>query len=244
VSQFTAKQLQEQLHTIPKKIKVIHEGVVVSARMQECTNEQIGKTLDRYGLQAKKYILFVGSVQPRKNLVALIEAFSHFVSDSARDTADLKLVIAGGIGWMAEEVLQAPGKNGVQEKVVFTGRVSDSDLRELYSGAALYVQPSITEGFGLPVLEAMANSVPVISSDGGALPEVMGKAGLLVQLNNQSSNTNNQNMDIFVRDLAEAMKRVICDKKLQKKMIAMGLDRVKEFSWEKAARATLEQLAG
>jgi len=172
-----------------------------------------------------KYILFVGTVQPRKNLVALIDAFSR--------TKIEKLIIAGGIGWMAQEVLRAPSRFGVQEKVIFTGRVSDLELEKLYNGALMYVQPSITEGFGLPVLEAMQMGVPVISSDGGALSEVVGKAGTIIKLG-----------DGFVERLARAMERVVSDKKLQNNSISMGYERVKEFTWEKTARETLSTLVG
>ena len=189
-----------------------------------------------------KYILFVGSVQPRKNLVTLIEAFSHFASGYVGDTVPLKLVIAGGIGWEAEEILQAPSKFGVQEKVVFTGRVSDLELHKLYLGASMYVQPSITEGFGLPVLEAMNHGVPVITSDGGALSEIVGQAGMIVNLKSQM--TNSQMGEQFVSRLARAMGRVANDQRLRKRLIAMGYERVKEFSWDKAAKATLEVIVG
>jgi glycosyltransferase involved in cell wall biosynthesis len=233
VSKFTAKQLVEQLHTSPKKIKVIHEGVVAST---QCHSNTV--SLQKYGLEYKKYVLFVGSVQPRKNLVALVEAFSLIAHElpGLPAQAGTKLVIAGGIGWMAEEVLNAPSRYNVQEKVVFTGRVSDSELRELYLGATAYVQPSITEGFGLPVLEAMSHGVPVISSDGGALPEVVGEAGIVVPINYKEP--------FFVKNLAGVMKRVIKDKRLQKKLISMGYERIKEFSWEKAAKVTLAVLVG
>lgn len=172
-----------------------------------------------------KYILFVGTIQPRKNLVALIEAFAKSGLE--------KLVIAGGVGWGADEILRAPGEFGVQEKVIFTGRVTDSELQELYEGASLYVQPSITEGFGLPVLEAMKSGVVVVSSDGGALKEIVGAAGVIVKLKGD-----------FVSELAKAMKRVIGDKKLQERLIAIGYERVKMFTWDIAAKQTLAVLTG
>ena len=247
VSQFTANQLIEQLHTNKNKIKVIHEGTTSSraesrdpSTMASLGARQVGMTMKRYGLQSKKYILFVGSIQPRKNLVALIEAFSLV----AKDLPDLKLVIAGGVGWLAEEVLRAPSRFGVQEKVVFSGRVSDLELKALYLGALIYVQPSITEGFGLPVLEAMASGVPVISSDGGALKEVVGSAGLVVQLNNQVPNSNNQKNEEFPKRLAEAMKQLAKDKIRQKILVAMGYERSKEWSWDRTAKETLKVIAG
>ncbi|MFH2085168.1 MAG: glycosyltransferase family 1 protein, partial [bacterium] len=240
VSKFTAKQLEKELHTSSKKIKVIYEGVDLDDRRQKLDSSE---TLKKYGLLEKRYILFVGSLQPRKNLVTLVEAFSHFASIYVRDTvSDYKLVLAGGVGWMAEEILSAPTRFGVQDKVVFTGRVSEQDLQSLYRGAALYVQPSIMEGFGLPILEAMSAGVPVISSDGGALPEVVGEAGIIVNLKSQM--TNSQIEGQCVDRLARAMKRVASDKKLREKLINMGYKKVKEFGWEKAARQTLSILVG
>jgi len=231
VSKFTKNQLVKSTQIGKNKIKVIYEGVATHTPGVKGSHTPGVLTGSVWG----KYVLFVGTVQPRKNLVALIEAFSHFASGYVRDTVPIKLVIAGGIGWMAEEILKAPSKFGVQEKVVFTGRVSDPELRRLYLGALMYVQPSITEGFGLPVLEAMAGGVPVITSDGGALPEVVGKAGLIVQLYKDRN---------FVKRLAEEMKRVINDPKLRKSLISMGYKRVKEFGWDRAAKETLEVIAG
>lgn len=227
VSDFTRSQLIKELHTDKKKIKVIYEGVDERAQCHSVT------------VQRQKYILFVGTVQPRKNLAALVEAFSIF----AKQFPDYKLVIAGGIGWVAEDVLQAPGRYGVQEKVIFTGRISDSGLREFYGNAALYVQPSITEGFGLPILEAMNSGIPVISSDGGALPEVVGEGGVIVKISNHKFSNSPIGATFPVR-LARAMERVISDKKLKKRLIAMGHERVKVFSWQKAALETFKVIVG
>src|SRR3989339_1618693 len=105
VSKFTAKQLIKELHTSAKKIKIVHEGVGQSMQYRVSSIEYRQKLYTLYGIQNTKYLLFVGSIQPRKNLVSLIEAFSHFASGSARDTvSDYKLVIAGGVGWMADGV--------------------------------------------------------------------------------------------------------------------------------------------
>ena len=225
VSRFTKEQLVKELQTNPKRIKVIQEGV-----LQHLTT--IGKldqknTLARYTIGEQPYILFVGTIQPRKNIPALVEAFAMF----SAHYPDYKLVIAGSIGWMAGPVFQAPGRYGVQEKVVFTGRVSDLALSSLYQGAFLYVQPSITEGFGLPVLEAMGRGVPVISSDGGALPETVDKAGIIVQ----------QGLG-FAQRLAEALLRVAGEPKLYAQLIVAGRKRVTALSWAKAARETLAVL--
>ncbi len=174
-----------------------------------------------------KNILFVGTIQPRKNLVALIQAFS-LVAGKLRD---YRLVIVGAAGWETEEIFSAPARFGIQEKVEFRGRVSESALQELYLGASLYVQPSLTEGFGLPVLEAMEVGVPVIVSDGGALVEVVGDGGVVVGLGAN-----------FVTNLASAMERVLTDQKLRNRLITTGYKRVKFLTWDRAAKSTLKLL--
>jgi glycosyltransferase involved in cell wall biosynthesis len=233
VSQFTTDQLKKELHTNPKNIKVIHEGVELHSRSVGTLHS--GSVLSRYGLMAKKYILFVGTIQPRKNLVALIEAFAQFVvsNPDLPAQAGYKLVIAGGRGWMSESVFRAPHQYHIQEKVIFTGRVDDETLHALYMSAALYVQPSLTEGFGLPLLEAMHAGVPVITSDGGALREVVGEAGYIVTLSDLAS---------FSARLATAMKTVLKNSKISDSLVVHGKKRVGQLDWQKAAKETLQYL--
>lgn len=214
VSKFTRDQLVKELHISAKKIKVIHEGVE-------------SKVTKGNKIDLKRYILFVGTVQPRKNLVSLIEAFALVV----KEIPDLMLVIAGGIGWMAEDVLRAPSRLNIQDKVIFTGRVSEETLSGLYGSCLVYVQPSWTEGFGLPVLEAMESGAPVISSSGGALPEVVGDDGIVVQLNKD-----------FVANLAKQITGLVINKKARASYIAKGKKRVRVFTWAKAAKSTLKLL--
>ncbi len=239
VSQFTANQLEKELHTSAKKIKVIQEGVIGNSAIQRIGDSARQKILDKYGIINKKYLLFVGSIQPRKNLVALIEAFAKVsnLDISGRDSP-YKLVIAGGVGWMADDILRAPSRLGIQDKVVFTGRISENTKAALYQGAAIYIQPSVTEGFGLPVLEAFEHQVPVISSDGGALSEVVGDGGLIVNLEPNSK------LSTFSDRLAIVIQKLLSDPKLQKKLINTGYKRVGQFRWESAAIATFKVLTG
>jgi glycosyltransferase involved in cell wall biosynthesis len=228
VSQFTAHQLEKELHTSSKNIKVIHEGVSIS---RKSINPLVSKSvMTKYQIESKKYLLFVGTIQPRKNLPALIEAFSYFNAKNP----EYKLVVVGATGWMAGSVFSSPSTYGVQEKVVFTGRVFDQVLRALYASASVYVQPSLTEGFGLPLLEAMEAGVPVISSDGGALAEVVGDAGVVVPLFYKDRN--------FVKDLATALRELVGDTALRTKLVVNGKKRVNELSWKNAAKKTLELL--
>jgi len=219
VSKFTKNQLVKQLYTNLKKIKVVHEGVDIRRSVSQHVSVSVGNG---------KYILFVGSLQPRKNLPALVEAFSLLEGKYS----DYCLVIAGGRGWMTEEIYQAPARYGVEERVVFTGRVSDRELARLYQGASLYVQPSLTEGFGLPILEAMELGVPVVSSDGGALTEVVGEAGIVVPLAKAR----------FPMRLATEIAKVLDDTKLRARMVRAGKKRVSELTWQVAAVKTLQVL--
>lgn len=203
VSQFTKKQLVERLGADPKKITVIHEGI-----SYKDINRQ-SNILDRYGL-------FVGTIQPRKNLVRLIKAFCKL------KIVNCKLVICGKLGWNYQEVLDEAKKN---KNIIIKGYVSDEDRNTLLKNAMFYVQPSITEGFGLPVLEAMSAGIPVISSNGGALPEVVGDAGLLFNPFDQL-------------DLLAKLTKIISNPKLRKKLMTKGHLRTRQFSWEKAARET------
>jgi len=208
-------------------IKVILEGVISKSANQQISKSAKKKILEKYGLKENDYVLFVGTIQPRKNLISLIQAWEKVGEE------EHKLVIAGGVGWMAEEVLQEVARLGVGDRVVFTGRINDLVLQALYHGAKLYVQPSWTEGFGLPVLEAMRAGVAVVASDGGALPEVVGEAGVVVPLKND-----------FVSELAIALKRLITHKNERDILIARGYKRIKKFTWEKTAKETLLILTG
>ncbi|MBI5358615.1 glycosyltransferase family 4 protein [Candidatus Amesbacteria bacterium] len=206
VSKFTRDQLIERLGADSKKINVIYEGI----------NFTEPKRSTKTG---ERYILFIGTVQPRKNLVRLIEAFCKLKIENC------KLVICGKLGWNYQEVLEAAKNKNVE----ITGFVSNEKRNQLLKGALAYVQPSITEGFGLPVLEAMHAGVPVVSSMGGALAEIVGDAGLLFDPFN-------------VEDIAKKILIIIRNHSLRLVLIKKGHQRIQEFSWEKAARETYKIL--
>jgi len=224
VSNFTKEQIIEEAKIEAKKVVVILEGAQNAINRK---NDKSAKILRELNLDKGKYILFVGTLQPRKNLPALIEAFARLAPKYPR----LKLVLAGGKGWQTEEIFAAPSKWGVQNSVIFAGRVSDEELDDLYSGAALYAQPSITEGFGLPVVEAMRKGVPVVASSGGALAEVVGRSGVVVPIGPQ-----------FASNLAKQMDKVLSNDSYKSTLVASGHRRAKELNWQKAAEATLETL--
>jgi glycosyltransferase involved in cell wall biosynthesis len=167
------------------------------------------------------YVLTVGTLEPRKNLVAVVRAFERL----AVARPDLRLVIVGGRGWRNED-LDALLKRG-HDRVHVTGFVSDDELVTLYSGAACFAFPSLAEGFGFPPLEAMACGAPVVSSNRAALPEVVGDAALTVDPTDHDA-------------LADAMGRVLDDASLAGRLRSLGLQRSATFTWARCARATLD----
>lgn len=172
------------------------------------------------------YILAVGSIQPRKNLERLISAYSAL--RRARPSGNLpKLALVGKRAWLYKETLQAIEKSGLKDLTVLTGYVPESDLPALYSGALCFVYPSYFEGFGLPPLEAMQCGTPVIAGNRTSLPEVIGRAGLLV--------------DPFDVDaLTQALAMMIDEPGLRSQLRVKGLERAREFSWRQTAQLTLE----
>jgi len=174
------------------------------------------------------YILFVGTLQPRKNIERLVEAFS-ILKQQEIENKKLQLIIVGKRGWQYEDILNSPKKYNVEDKVKFLDFVEDKDLPSLYSNAACFVLPSLYEGFGLPVLEAMKNGCPVLTSNVSSLPEAGGDAVLYFDPNS-------------AEDIARQIRRVIQDKKLRDAMIEKGKEQIKKFSWEKTARKTLDIL--
>lgn len=209
-----------RFYRIPEeKITVIYEGV--NPRFRPASPETIAAVRARYGLP-ERFILYVGTIEPRKNLTTLLEAFHHLLA-----TYDLRLVIVGKKGWLYERFFRRLRELGLENRVLFTGYVPDEDLPAIYSAADLFVFPSLYEGFGLPVLEAMACGTPVICSNTSSLPEVAGDAALLVDPTD-------------ARALTGAMEQVLTNERLWATLRAKGMERARGFTWEKAAYRTWE----
>lgn len=169
------------------------------------------------------YILSVGTLQPRKNYVRLIEAFSQLKEH------DITLYIVGKRGWLYDEILDAPKKYGVSSRVKFLDYVTDSELAALYTHAVCFVLPSLYEGFGFPVLEAMSYGTQVVVSDTTSLPEIAGDAGIYVDPKSATSIA--KGIDTALREYGKAA---------GKKRILQGKARAKTFTWEKSADAVLD----
>jgi len=217
VSESTKRDLIEKLGVAPDKITVVYEGVDHEKFRPKADQPLAGK-VDR------EYLLFVGTVQPRKNLVRLIDAFSSLSSRFP----NLDLVIAGKEGWLANEIYAAPKDFGVEKEVKFLGYVPTDKVVSLMNGARALVFPSLYEGFGLPVLEAMACGCPVVTSNISSLPEVAGEAGILVD-------------PYSVEDIARGISQVLELKgKARQITIEQGIKHAKKFTWRKAAEETIE----
>ena len=179
--------------------------------------------LRRLGIEGD-FILFVGTIEPRKNLRRLVEAFDQMLRNTSLSP---KLVIAGGQGWLMESFVSFIEEKGVSDRVCLTGYLQDADLCALYSTCAAFIYPSLYEGFGLPPLEAMACGAPVITSRTPALMETVGSAARLVDPKD-------------VDDIARAMTEMLSDEKVREHYADLGRNHVKKFSWEQTARQTLE----
>ncbi len=225
-SEATRADLMELYGTPPGKITVLYSGVNDSFRPVR-DPAALASLRARYGLGAAPFVLAVGTLQPRKNYVRLIQAMAQL-------PAGANLVIAGGRGWLYDAIFAEVERLGWRERVIFAGFVADDDLPALYSAARVLAYPSLYEGFGLPILEAFACGTPVVTSTASCLPEVAGDAALLVPPTD-------------VAALAAALERALTDEAARAELIARGFERVKAFSWAASAQKLVgiyRQLAG
>lgn len=222
VSEATKKDLFQRFSINPEKVSVIYEGYNQELFRPIRIIEAQGKVEKKYGLK-NDYILFVGTIQPRKNLIRLIEGFSLL----ARKIDKVDLVLVGKPGWLNEEIYKHPKKLRLEKRVHFLNYVPDNDLPDLYSAAKVFALPSLYEGFGLPVIEAMACGCPVVTSATSSLGEIGGDATILVDPYN-------------VEEISASLYRVISENDLRRSLVSKGLKRVERFSWKNCAIETLE----
>ncbi len=206
VSQFTASQLTDLLGVDPGRIRVIHHGVEVPtvAPPPDSSRENL--------------ILHVGAIQKRKNLARLVAAFEAM-------PAGWRLVLAGSQGFGATEILERIARSPRRADIELPGYVTDAQLNDLYGRARVFAFPSLDEGFGMPVLDAMARGVPVLTSSGSALSEVAGDAAYLVEVDRTEA-------------IVEGLRMFGDSEEQRQKFRVRGLRRTTEFSWTKAVEAT------
>jgi glycosyltransferase involved in cell wall biosynthesis len=222
ISNYMKSELIESLKIPEEKIQVVYQGVSPDFTVFK-NKEMMYEFKNRYGIKIP-YILFVGTFHKNKNLIRLIEAFHRLKMSS-----DLphQLVLAGGKGELTDDLNQRIQELDIADMVVLPGYISEEDILKAYNYSDLFVFPSLFEGFGMPVLEAMACGVPVVASSVCSLPEVVGDAGLLVDPMN-------------VESIAEGMYRVLYNDAIRNELIQKGFKRARLFSWEKTARETIE----
>ncbi len=220
VSQHTAKDVTMFFEFDKERVRVVYHGVDDHFR-PDIPMGSILEIKKNYRILTPQYILWVGTLEPRKNLLTLIEAYSKLESLHSEYT----LVLGGGPGWEYQNILTLARSLG--NRIQITGYLPQEDLIPLYAGASLFVYPSFYEGFGLPLLEAMASGVPIVASKTSSLPEVVGDAGILVD-------------PLSISDVSEGIRKLLKDSSLRSSFREKGIQRAKQFTWERAARETLK----
>jgi len=228
ISEHTKRDLTELVGIAPEKISVIYPGNSISRR--DIGVEERRLFLQKHGLvrsdgTALPFILFVGNIEPRKNLQGLIEAFNILRSANPPDANrenEVRLVLAGADGWKNGKIRRAWRRSPYRDDMKFLGYVSQAEKEILYASAAVLAYPSFYEGFGFPPLEAMTYGLPVVCSNVSSLPEVVGDAALMIN-------------PFRPEEIAAALALAIADDGLRAHLIAKGHERAKPFSWDKAA---------
>lgn len=219
ISESTRQDVLQFYDIAPEKVHTVHCGV--DEAYQPLSSAQIDAFRARQSLPSQ-FVFFLGTLEPRKNILGLIEAYAAW---RTREKEVPKLFIGGGKGWYYNQVFQLVDTLGINDNVIFLGYLPSDDLPLWYNAATMLVYPSQFEGFGLPVLEAMACGTPVITSNVSSLPEVAGDAAWLVDPSNSAA-------------LSEAMQQLYSNEDLQHSMREKGLYQGKKFSWRKTAEET------
>lgn len=220
-SEATRMDLIEKLNVSPGKVTTVYLAASNSYGIKP-SQVAVDNTLEELNLSSD-FILFVGTVEPRKNLPVLIHAYELLRREKS---CEAPLVLVGGRGWLDDQVFATIKRLGIEQNVIHLTGIDDRQLAHIYRAAAVLAMPSFYEGFGLPVLEAMHCDCPVVSSNRGSLPEVVGSAGILLDPDD---------VDSWVRALDE----VLTDEDVREKMVLGGREQAGKFSWKRAAESML-----
>lgn len=226
ISESSKKDIVKFLNISESKISIVSPGVDYNLYNKNYTDLTKRNVRLKYDLPIR-YILYMGTLEPRKNIETIIKAFGLFKKEIDLSGKDIKLVIAGKKGWMFESIFNLVNKLNLQDEIVFTDYVDEVDKPIIYKMASLFVFPSLYEGFGIPVLEAMASSVPVITSNVSSLPEVAGNAAMLID-------------PIDISSIAKYMKKIIQDNNFSYDLIKKGHIQAQSFTWDMSARKLYE----
>lgn len=224
VSENTKNDLINLFKIEPMKITTTHLGV--DHKFQPLWfSEKFHEVKEKYDLP-EKFILFVGLIEPRKNLTSLIRAYSQ-LSICDGSITNIHLVIAGRWGWESKNLLKLIGDLNLSNQIHFPGYIDQNDMPILFNLASVFVYPSFYEGFGLPVLEAMSCGTPVITSNISSMPEFVGKGGILINPNE-------------IDDIVNAMQKIITNENLKNELRVNAIAQAKKFTWKATAQKTLE----
>ncbi|WP_018248101.1 glycosyltransferase family 4 protein [Orenia marismortui] len=222
ISKSAKKDIMKYLAIDEEKIEIIYPGIDYELYSSELKVGKAKELREKYNIP-KNFILYLGTLEPRKNIGRIIDAYAKYQQQAK---GDISLVLAGKKGWMYQEIFDKVKEYSLEDKVVFTGYVNEIDKPAIYKMSKLFIFPSLYEGFGMPVLEAMASATPVITSNISSLPEVVGEAALLVD-------------PYDINDISNVIKQILEDKKLQLRMTEQGLKQSAKFSWQKSAEKLL-----
>jgi glycosyltransferase involved in cell wall biosynthesis len=226
ISEATKRDIVTYYKAPSRKVHVVYHGRDTAFAPVE-DEGTIEEAAARYGVR-RPYCLHVGTLQPRKNLMVLVEAWQRLREAQEKPPG---LLLAGKKGWLFDSLFEAVEERNLGDLVKFADYVERDDLPALYSGAMALTFPSLYEGFGLPALEAMSCGTPVLASDASSLPEVVGDAGLLLDPHDPSA-------------WSGVVQRLMRGKALQRDLSHKGLERAAQFTWERCARQTLQVLTG
>jgi glycosyltransferase involved in cell wall biosynthesis len=232
VSHSSAADISSIYGIAKEKISVIPSAIGSNFCVLSRNDRKLIEVKERYNLPFK-FILFLGTIEPRKNILGLIEAYNALqeiaIKEDDTELSKYKLVIAGSSGWLSAELFDEIEKSKFKDNIILPGFIASDDMAYVYNLASLFVYPSFFEGFGFPPLEAMGCGVPVITSNNSSLSEVCANCAILIDPHQPG-------------EICEAMRQVLSDKVLREKLIQVGLERARDFTWEKTANNVLEVL--
>ena len=230
ISQYTLNEVNKNLPELKNTNYIVNLISYNKNQYFVIDKNKIDKNiLSKYNIpQNTPYILSLSSLNKRKNLPFLIDTFIQFLEKN-KNMKDLNLVLAGPKGWMFDDIFKSIDKaNKYKDRIILTGFVDEKDINTIYNSAYTFIFPSLAEGFGLPVLEAIACGVPVISSNSTSLPEVYGNCALSFN-------------PVKKEELIECLEKIYNDKDFRENLIQKGLNRIKEFSWEKTTKNMINE---
>lgn len=219
ISEFSKNEILTYFPECEDKITVVYCGVDINRFTNQINNKLIEKIKQKYMIDGE-YLLYLGTLEPRKNIRSLIESYGLVIQELERK---VKLVIAGGKGWMYNDIFEKIKELRLEKDVIFTGYIDDEDIGALMKGAVIFLFPSMYEGFGMPTIEAMACGTPVLTSKIASLPEITGDSALLVN-------------PFSVNDIKYGMLKLLTDKHLRDELSIKGLERSKRFSYESISK--------